>query len=137
MLNTLSLLVVVLAGLYFVVLSAVILAAPARASSFLAGFASSATTHYVELLVRWLVGAAFLIQAARVPLPAAFSAFGWLLLVTTAGLFLVPWRWHRRFALRVVPHVLRYCSLVALVSLLIGGFVLWSAIHGAGWSALR
>jgi hypothetical protein len=126
-----SLPVVLLAGLYFVALAAVALTAPARASVFLLGFASSASTHYAELLVRLLVGAAFVAQSARMPFAAVFYAFGWLLLVTTLGLFLVPWQRHRRFAQRAVPLALRHLPLGAFVSLLMGGFVLWSAIRSA------
>lgn len=127
----LSLSVVLLAGLYFVVLAAVSLTAPARASVFLLGFASSAATHYAELLVRLLVGVAFVAQAARIPFSAAFYVFGWLLLVTTLGLLLIPWQRHRRFAQRAVPLALRHLPLVAFASLLMGGFVLWSAIRSA------
>lgn len=131
MLDMFSLSVVLLAGLYFVALAAVALIAPARASVFLLGFASSAATHYAELLVRLLVGVAFVAQAARMPFAAVFYAFGWLLLITTLGLFLVPWQRHRRFAQHAVPLALRHLPLVAFASLLMGGFVLWSAIRSA------
>ena len=129
MLNTVSMLVVVLAGIYFVVLSVVSLAAPSRASAFLMGFASSAVMHYVELFARVAVGFAFVVQAAHVPFPVSFTVFGWLLVGTTAGLFLVPWQWHRAFAQRAVPLALRYLPLYAAGSLALGGFVLWSVFR--------
>jgi uncharacterized protein YjeT (DUF2065 family) len=49
-----------------------------------------------------------------------------VLLVTTAGLLIVPWRWHHRFAQRVVPLFTRYIALIGLVSLAIGGLILWA-----------
>lgn len=95
---------------------------------FLRGFASSAATHCLELLVRLVVGLAFLVQAPSAATPASFTTLGWALVATTACLLLVPWRWHRKFAQRTVPQVLRYLSLIAVVSLLMGGIILWSAL---------
>ena len=131
MLNALALLVVALAGIYFIALSALSLAAPERASHFLMGFASSAPAHYVELLVRVVVGLAFIAQAPFAPFPAPFAIFGWLLVGTSAALFLVPWRWHRSFAQRAVPQALRHLPLVAAVSLALGTFVIGSAAFAA------
>ncbi len=130
MLNVLALPIVALASLYFVALSVVSFTSPSRASSFLMGFASSAATHYAELLVRAIVGLAFIVQAAHVPFPPSFRIFGWLLVGTTAILFLIPWQWHRKFTQRAVPQALRYLRAVAVVSLFMGGFVLWSIIRG-------
>ncbi len=131
MLNILAMLVVALTGLYFLSLAAVSFAAPARASGFLMGFASSAAAHYAELTTRVVVGSAFIVLAPFVPLPATFAVFGWVLVGTTAVLFLVPWQWHRKFAVRAVPQALRHLPLVALASLLLGVFVLWSVARSA------
>jgi uncharacterized protein YjeT (DUF2065 family) len=54
----------------------------------------------------------------------AFVLAGWLLVVTTAGLALVPWRWHRAFAQRVVPHATRHLRWLGLASLLLAVLVL-------------
>jgi hypothetical protein len=55
---------------------------------------------------------------------SAFAGFGWLLVLTSAGLALLPWRWHRAFALRAVPYAVRYPPLLGLAALLLGGLVL-------------
>jgi len=52
-----------------------------------------------------------------------FVIFGWILVVTTIGLFAVPWRWHRRFAQWGVPSAARNLKLVAGASFVFGGFV--------------
>lgn len=131
MLEFLALAIVVLTGLYFIVLGAVSLLAPARANRFLLGFADSPSTHYIELLLRFVVGGAFLFHAPRMPLSSIFNMFGWVLIVTTGCLLLVPWRWHRRFAQQAVPRAVRYIALIGLASLLIGGFILAAVIHGS------
>ncbi len=131
MLSSLAALVVALAGFYFLALGVLAFTAPARVSGFLMGFASSASTHYLELVVRVIVGAAFILTAPVVPLSVVFACFGWVLVGTTAVLFLVPWKVHRRFAERAVPEALRYLPLVGVASLVLGAFVLWSVVRSA------
>jgi len=131
MLEFLALAIVVLTGLYFITLAAVSLLAPARANRFLLGFADSPSAHYIELFLRFVVGGAFLLHAPRTPFSSIFTMFGWLLVVTTGCLLLVPWRWHRRFAQQAVPHAIRYIALVGLASFLIGGFILAATFQGS------
>lgn len=130
MLDSLPLTVVLLTGVYFVGLGVASLATPRAAGRFLLGFAGSAAVHYVELLLRLIVGAAFVVRAPALPWPAVFTLFGWGLVLTTMGLCAVPWRWHRRFAERTVPQALRYLPLLGVASLALGAFVLGSAFAG-------
>ena len=131
MIEVLALTVVVLAGLYFIALAAVSLFLPVRANRFLLGFADSALKHYAELLLRVVVGAALILHAPRMLLSGAFTLFGWLLLITTACLLLVPWRWHHRFAQHLVPRATRHITLIGLVSLVLGGLILAAVVRGS------
>ena len=131
MIEHFALAVVVLAALYLLALGAASLVVPARASRFLLGFAASQPVHFAELLLRLVVGAALLLSAPRMSLPDAFNFFGWVLLVTTACLLLVPWRWHRRFARYAVPHAIRYITLVGVASLALGGLILAAVSRGS------
>jgi hypothetical protein len=131
MLATLTFGVVLLVGLYLVALAATAFLAPTRAAAFLLGFAGTARTHYLELTLRGLAGGAFVWQGPRMRFGPAFSGFGWLLMLTTAGLALVPWRWHRAFAQWAVPYALRYPPVLGLAALLLGGLVLVGLRGGA------
>ena len=124
MLNQLALVVVCAAGIYFVTLAAVAFFAPAHARRFLLGFAAAPAVHYLELIIRLVVGSAFVLHAPATRFPAAFSAVGWLLVATTAVLLFAPWHWHRRFAQRSVPSALRHLPLLAVASLLFGSLIL-------------
>jgi hypothetical protein len=124
MLDALAHALVLLVGAYLLALAATALLAPSRAAAFLLGFAGTARTHYLELVLRGLAGAAFVWHGPRMRVGHLFSGFGWLLLLTTAGLALVPWRWHRAFARRAVPHALRYPRVLGLAALLLGSLVL-------------
>ncbi|MBT8093293.1 MAG: DUF2065 family protein [Gammaproteobacteria bacterium] len=131
MTEVLALSVVVLAGLYFCVFAVTSLTMPAESSRFLLGFASSQRAHYIELLIRLLVGWSLVIYAPRMFATAVFTAFGWALIITSACLFLLPWRWHQRFAQYVVPRATRYITLIGLCSLVLGGLIIAAAIRGS------
>ena len=124
--------VVMLAGCYLLALGAAALLAPAAATRFLLGFVGSALLHYLELIVRFIIGAAVLAHAPRMMFPAIFSAVGWMLLITTGFLCLVPWRVHQRFAQRSVPQALRHLPWVGLASLMFGGAILAAVVRGGG-----
>lgn len=132
MLSTLALMTVMLTGLYFVALALVSLRKPERAASFLLGFASSAAAHYLELFLRLVIGGAFVLRAPLMAFPEIFSIMGWVLLGTSAGLLLIPWQWHQRFAQHVVPQALRYLKLMGLCSFALGIFIIASATLGSG-----
>ena len=127
-----ALLLVLLSGCYLVGLAVLSFLSPERASRFLLSFASSASAHYLELAVRLLVGGAILLSAPHMLFPGAFVIVGWVLVVTTLGLFAVPWRWHHRFAQWGVPHAVANLQLVAVASFSFGGFVIASVVLGSG-----
>lgn len=128
--TTFAMIVVVLAALYLLALGAASLIVPDRAGRFLLGFAGSAAAHHLEMSLRLVAGAALVLHAPNMLFATAFQFFGWALLITTAGLLLVPWQWHRRFAQQVVPHATRFIAVIGVVSLSIGGFILFAVLRG-------
>ena len=100
------------------------------AAAFLLGFAKTARAHWIELALRFVAGAAFVVQAPHSRFSAALSLAGWALVITTAGLAVVPWHWHRAFAQRAVPYATRYPSLIGMVSFVLGALVLAAALTG-------
>jgi hypothetical protein len=54
-----------------------------------------------------------------------FRVFGWLIVVTTAALLLLPWRWHHELGKWVMPLVIRHMKLFALGSFALGTLVLY------------
>jgi uncharacterized protein YjeT (DUF2065 family) len=127
--------VVAVAGVYLVALAVVSMLDPARAAAFLNGFARTAALHYLELCLRLVAGAALVLSAPGMLFPGAFAAAGWVLVLTTALLFLLPWRWHRRFAELAVPHATRHMRLIGAASLALGVFLLAALFAGAAGPA--
>ena len=131
LIDAFALAVIVLAGVYFFALGLASLLVPERASHFLLGFASSPTVHFMELFLRFVVGGSLVLYAPRMFLSGVFNLFGWVLLVTTVCLLLIPWRWHHRFAQQAVPRATRHIALVGLASLAMGALVLAAVARGS------
>ncbi len=130
-LDLLAGLVVVGFSLFLLGLGLVCMTKPAVAKHFLTLFASSASAHYLEQGVRLLVGLALLTFADSMRFPASFRFLGWIIVVTTTGLLLIPWQWHNKFSARVMPPLLRRLPLLALGAVALGTFILYSVVTGA------
>jgi uncharacterized protein YjeT (DUF2065 family) len=123
--------VVVLTGLYFLTLGVALLAYPEQGRRFLLGFAQSARVHFAEMAVRIAVGSALVIAASRMRFSPLFTGFGLALLISSTLLLCFPWRWHRAFAVRVLPAFTQHLRFVGLVSFLIGALLLAATFAGA------
>lgn len=130
MLQMTTLAVVLITALFFLLLGTAALFRPLLASQFLLGFAGSATKHYVEIGTRFAVGGSFLVTAPRTTHPSVFALFGWVLIISTAAMLLIPWRWHQRFAHEAVPRALRYLALIGVSSLTLGVLIILTVILG-------
>jgi hypothetical protein len=119
--------VVVTAALYLLALGGGALIRPESAKRFLEGFATTPRMHFTELALRVLTGAAFVFSAPRMAFGPAIMLFGWILIVTSLALALVPWRLHKRFAAWSVPQATRHMPLVGITSI-VGGVVLLAAL---------
>jgi hypothetical protein len=122
--------VVVGFGLLLIVLTGVAFAKPAIAERFLMRFASSARTHYVEQILRLLIGAALVVLSPAMWQPTMFSLVGWAIVVSSTALMCVPWQWHHRFGERMLPIIVRHLRLYAVGSLAFGALLLYGVFAG-------
>ena len=130
MLEILARVVVVAFGLFLIGLSGTLFAGSAWAQRFLEAFASSARAHFTEQAIRLVFGAALVMAAPAMWQAEAFRFVGWIVIATSVGLLLVPWRWHHRFAASVIPLVLRYQKLYAVGVLAFGGLLVFAVVSG-------
>ncbi len=129
----LSGLIVVSIGIFLIGLSVVIAVKPMRAQRFLKSFASSARAHYTEQAIRLTVGAAIVVFAPLMLFSYFFNFFGWLLVVTTVGLLLIPWQWHHKFGEWAIPLAIRHLKLYGICTFVLGSFILYSVLGSIGW----
>ncbi|BDX04710.1 hypothetical protein [Planctobacterium marinum] len=93
---------------------------PERIASFLNSFASSARVHFTEMLLRLTVGLSFVAISEEMTFSRFFELFGWVLIITSAILIVLPWQLHKRFADLVVPPLTKRVWLFGLLSLPLG-----------------
>lgn len=86
-------------ALWLVAVAAIMIFRPALALRGLRVFASTSAIHFGEMAIRIAVGAAMVVAASAARIPLALATFGWLLIVTSVGLSLLPRRWHHAYAL--------------------------------------
>jgi hypothetical protein len=122
--------VVVVFGLSLVAFTGVAFAKPARAERFLLAFASSARTHYVEQVVRIVIGVALVILSSTMWQPTMFRLFGWAIVVSSAALICLPWQWHDRLGERLRPMLIRYLKLYAVGAFAVGVLLLYGYFAG-------
>ena len=129
-----SLGILFLVAIYFIALGGMSLFAPAKAKTFLLGFAGSAFRHYLEMALRLIVGGSILVQAPHLKYTGVFTLIGWLLIGTTALLLLIPWTWHRRFAEKAVPIAVDYLPIIGIVSFALGVCLLFCLMQTLSFS---
>jgi hypothetical protein len=71
-------------------LAITIVTKPQSAEQFLRSYASSARAHYTEQVVRLIVGTAIVILAPSMWFSDILNIFGWIIIITTIGLLLIP-----------------------------------------------
>ncbi len=124
-LNILAGIVVSIAGMYLVGLAMASFFLPSLSVRFLEAFASSARAHYLEQFVRLVVGTALVLFSPMMNYAEVFHGFGWLIIVTTFGLLLIPWQWHHRFGQWAIPLAVKNLKLFAVGALLLGVFIFY------------
>src|SRR5690606_23760323 len=103
--------VVVAFGLFLIALTGVAFAKPPLAERFLMAFASSARTHYIEQILRLVVGVSLIVLSPGMWQADTFRLIGWAIVVSSAALMLAPWQWHHRLGERVLPMLIRHLRL--------------------------
>lgn len=114
------------AGIYLVALGLAAFLRPEQVTTYLGRHASSLRAHLLELALRIVVGAAFVVGAPEARLPIAVRVLGWTLIATSGVLLLMPWQWHRRFAQWSVPRATARLPLLGAAALAGGAFLLWA-----------
>ena len=127
--------VVVAFGLFLIGLSGIVFARPAVAERFFMSFASSARAHYIEQVFRLLIGASLVVLTPAMWQTNMFRVIGWAIVISSAGLMLLPWRWHHRFGQWVLPTFVRHMRLCAVGLFAFGVFLVYGAVSAGSYGA--
>ena len=121
--------VIVLFGLYLVSLLILTILRKEDAVSYFSSFASSAKAHYLEQVLRLIVGIAMLTYSKSMLYEHVFQIFAWTLILSTIVLLFIPWTWHNKLGKWVIPVTIRNLKFYALSAALLGGFILYCVIR--------
>ena len=119
-------LVVVASGAYFIGITVLVFAKPAVAERFFRGFASSARTHFVEQILRVLLGGSLVIYSPAMWQTDIFRLIGWVIVVSSVALMLFPWQWHHRFGKKILPVFIQHMRLYAIGTFAFGAVILYA-----------
>lgn len=123
--------VVVVFGLFLIGLAWVVFVKPAIAERFFTSFASSARAHYTEQAFRLLIGGSMVVLSPTMWQADLFRIVGWIIVVTSVGLLLIPWRWHHWFGQWAIPLVVRHMGLYAVGLSAFGALLLLGVFYGS------
>jgi len=125
----LSLLIVVLFGLFFIVSGFLMLLRPEWVRRTIAKAGSTNLINYAEISLRLIPGAALILASDAANYPEPFWWAGWFIVASSGVLFFVPPRLHNAYSVRsaqmLTPTLLR---IIFPFALLIGGCIVWNVV---------
>lgn len=121
--------VMVIFGLYLISLLVITILNKTIAVSYFSSFASSARAHYLEQILRLIVGMAMLLFSKSMLYAQFFELFAWIIILSTIVLILIPWTWHNELGKRVIPLTIRNLKFYAVSASIFGVFILYCVIN--------
>ena len=129
MMTTIAQWTIILAGVWLIAVAALMAASPRRALYYLAMAASTDFINYTEITLRLVAGAALVVYADHTRAPEIFRIAGWFIAATSAMLYVVPRRWHARYAVwwsrKLGPILVRS---MAPFSMAAGGLLIYAVL---------
>jgi hypothetical protein len=121
--------VMVIFGLYLISLLVITILNKKIAVNYFSSFASSARAHYLEQIMRLIVGISMLFFSKSMLYAQFFALFAWIIIITTIVLILIPWTWHHKLGKRVIPMTIQNLEFYALLASIFGVFILYCVIR--------
>ncbi|MEP0985657.1 hypothetical protein [Ekhidna sp.] len=113
-------------GLYLVLLLAIAAIKKNTAIRYFSTFASTAKAHYLEQIIRIIIGSSLLIFSSEMLGTWYYYYFGWLLVGTSILLLIIPWQVHHRFGKWAIPLTIKYIWLYASIAAILGMIILYA-----------
>ena len=119
--------VVIFFGIFIIIIAFVMLFKPTKARNTLRKAGSTNFINYAEITLRLIPAIALIIYAELSKFPLAFNVFGWIMLITSLILYLVPRRIHHKFSMKSAD-ILKpfYFQLISPFAFIFGGLILYN-----------
>ncbi len=119
--------VVILFGIFIIFIGFVMLINPTRARNTLRKAGSTNFINYTEITLRLIPAMALILCSELSKFPLAFKIFGWIMLITSLILYVVPRKVHHKFSMKSAD-ILKpfYFQLISPFAFLFGGLILYN-----------
>lgn len=116
-------------GIFFILVSFIMLFAPTKANQILRKAGSTNFINYSEITIRMIPATGLILCSDFSKYPEIFKIFGWFMLVTSFILYFVPRQIHHNFSLKSAD-ILKplYFQLISPFAFLIGIFLIYCLI---------
>jgi len=121
--------VVIFFGLFIVFIGFIMLVKPKNARTTLRKAGSTNFINYAEITIRLIPATALILHSDFSKYPEAFKIFGWIMLITSLILYVVPRKLHHKFSMKSAD-VLKpiYFQLISPFAFLFGGLIIYNAL---------
>ncbi len=117
----------ILFGVFIILVGFLMLFAPKKARSVLRKAGSTNFINYAEITIRLIPAAAMILYADFSKLPIAFEIFGWIMVITSIILYMVPRKTHHRFSMKSADRLKPiYFQLISPFAVLLGGLIIYN-----------
>ena len=119
--------VVIIFGVFIIFIGFVMLIKPEIARSTLRKAGSTNFINYAEITLRLIPAISLIVCAELSKYPEAFKIFGWVMLITSLILYIIPRKIHHQFSMKSADLLKPlYFQLISPFAFLFGGLILYN-----------
>lgn len=119
----------ILFGLFFILVGALMLLKPTTARAILRKAGSSNLINYSEITLRLIPASALIIYADYSEFPESFTVFGWFMFLTSVVLYFVPKKLHHDFSNKCADFLKPvYFRIISPFAVIIGVLIIKSVV---------
>lgn len=121
--------IVLFFGVFIIFIGFVMLLNPKKARETLKLAGSSNFINYMEITIRLIPAISLILFAEYSKFPEAFNFLGWIMIITSLILYVVPRKIHHNFSLKSAE-ILRplYFQLISFFAFLFGALIIYNAL---------
>lgn len=121
--------VVILFGIFIIFMGFIMLIRPKKARATLRKAGSTDFINYAEITIRLIPAIALILYADFSKFPEVFKIFGWIMLITSLVLYVVPRKIHYSFSMRSADMLKPiYFQLLSPFAFIFGGLIIYNAL---------
>lgn len=119
--------VVIVFGVYIIIVGCLMLFNPIKARIILRKAGSTNLINYTEITLRLIPATALIVCSEVSKNPIAFKIFGWIMLITSLILYIIPRKTHHKFSMKSADLLKPfYLQLISPFAFLLGGLIIYN-----------